>query len=178
MQLDCGPCALRSWQPGDEDALVRHANDRDVWLNLRDCFPHPYTHADAAAWVRLATSRTPETDFAITVDGQAVGGIGLIVRDDIERTSAEIGYWLGRAFWGRGLATAAVRGLTEHAFRRHALTRVYALVFAENAASIRVLEKAGYRCEGRLRRSAIKDGVVRDQVLYAITDLDVITAGR
>lgn len=172
MHLDCGPCALRSWQPGDEDALVRHGNDRHVWINLRDRFPHPYAQADAEAWIRLATGRTPETDFAIAVDGQVVGGIGLTLHDDIERCGAEIGYWLGRAFWGRGLATAAVRGLTDHAFRTHSLVRVYALAFADNAASIRVLEKAGYHYEGRLRRSAIKDGIVRDQVVYAVTDLD------
>jgi [ribosomal protein S5]-alanine N-acetyltransferase len=170
--LDCGPCVLRSWQGGDEDALVRHGNDRAVWLNLRDRFPHPYTRADADNWVRLATSRTPQTDFAITVDGQPVGGIGLILHDDIERCAAEIGYWLGREYWGRGLATAAVRGLTDHAFRSHPLTRVFALVFAANLPSVHVLEKAGYRCEGRLRRAAIKDGVVHDKILYAITDLD------
>ncbi len=172
MHLDCGPCVLRSWQPGDEGALVHHGNDRGVWLNLRDRFPHPYTLADAHGWIRIATSRTPETDFAIAVDGQAVGGIGLIVHDDIERCAAEVGYWLGRQFWGRGLATAALRAMTAHAFRSHALTRVYALAFAGNAASIRVLQKAGFRYEGLLRRSAIKDGVVRDQVLYAVTDLD------
>jgi RimJ/RimL family protein N-acetyltransferase len=96
-----------------------------------------------------------------------------VLHDDVERCAAEIGYWLGRAFWGPGLATAAVGGLTGHAFRTHALTRVYALPFADNAASIRVLEKAGYRCEGRLRRAAVKDGRVRDQAVYAITDEDL-----
>src|SRR5262249_55015448 len=85
----------------------------------------------------------------------------------------EIGYWLGRGLWGRGLATAAVRGLTAHAFRAYGLTRVYALPFADNAASLRVLEKAGYRCEGRLRRSAVKDGLVKDQVVYAVTAEDL-----
>jgi RimJ/RimL family protein N-acetyltransferase len=144
-----------------------------VWLNLRDRFPHPYTRPDAESWVRFAAGATPETNFAIAVDGQAVGGIGLVLHDDVERCSAEIGYWLGRAFWGRGLATAAVRGLTGHAFAAHTLTRVYALPFADNAASIRVLEKAGYQLEGRLRRAAVKDGRVRDQAVYAITDEDL-----
>ena len=173
LYLSSGPCVVRSWRPGDEDALARHANDRGVWLNLRDRFPHPYTRPDAESWVRFAAGGNPETNFAIAVDGQAVGGIGLVLHDDVERCSAEIGYWLGRAFWGRGLATAAVRGLTDHAFRTHALTRVFALPFADNAASIRVLEKAGYRFEGRLRRAAVKDGQVRDQVLYALTDEDL-----
>jgi RimJ/RimL family protein N-acetyltransferase len=173
LRLDCGPCVIRSWRPGDEDALARHANDRGVWLNLRDRFPHPYTRSDAEQWVRFASGRTPETAFAIAVEDQAVGGIGLELHDDVERCAAEIGYWLGRTFWGRGLATAAVRGLTAHAFEAHGLTRVYALPFADNAASARVLEKAGYRLEGRLRRSAVKDGRVRDQLLYAITDEDL-----
>jgi RimJ/RimL family protein N-acetyltransferase len=172
VHLDCGPCVVRSWRPGDEDALARHANDRGVWLNLRDRFPHPYTRTDAESWVRFAAGQKPEVNFAIAVDGQAVGGIGLVLHDDVERCSAEIGYWLGRAFWGRGLATAAVRGLTDYAFATHALTRVYALPFADNAASVRVLEKAGYQFEGRLRRASVKDGQVRDQLLYAITDED------
>jgi ribosomal-protein-alanine N-acetyltransferase len=173
LHLDCGRCVVRSWRPGDEDSLARHANDRGVWLNLRDRFPHPYTRPDAEQWVRFASGRTPETAFAIALDGQAVGGIGIELHDDIERCAAEIGYWLGRAFWGRGLATAAVRGLTDHAFRTHALTRVFAVPFADNAASIRVLEKAGYCCEGRLRRAAVKDGQVRDQAVYAVTDEDL-----
>ena len=173
LHLDCGLCVVRSWRPGDEDSLTRHANDRGVWLNLRDRFPHPYTRPDAEQWVRFAAGANPETNFAIAVDGEAVGGIGLMLHDDVERCSAEIGYWLGRTFWGRGLATAAVRALTAHAFATHGLTRVYALPFADNTASLRVLEKAGYRCEGRLRRSAIKDGRVRDQVVYALTDEDV-----
>jgi RimJ/RimL family protein N-acetyltransferase len=173
LHLDCGGCVVRSYRPGDEDALARHANDRGVWLNLRDRFPHPYTRQDAEHWVRFAAGATPETNFAIALDSQAVGGIGLVLHDDVERCSAEIGYWVGRAYRGRGIATAAVRGLTAHAFATHALTRVYALPFADNAASRRVLEKAGYRCEGRLRRSAVKDGRVRDQQVYAITDEDL-----
>jgi RimJ/RimL family protein N-acetyltransferase len=173
LHLDCGLCVVRSWRPGDEDSLTRHANDRGVWLNLRDRFPHPYTRPDAESWVRFAAAATPETNFAVAVNEQAVGGIGLVLHDDVERCAAEIGYWLGRAFWGRGLATAAVRGLTDHAFRARALTRVYALPFTDNTASIRVLEKVGYQLEGRLRRAAVKDGQVRDQALYAITDVDL-----
>jgi RimJ/RimL family protein N-acetyltransferase len=172
VHLDCGCCVVRSWRCGDEDSLARHADDPGVWLNLRDRFPHPYTRADAEHWVRFASGQTPETAFAIDLGGQAVGGIGVELHGDIERCSAEVGYWLGRAFWGRGLATAAVRGLTAHALGTYSLTRVYALPFADNPASLRVLEKAGFRLEGRLRRSAVKDGVVRDQLLYAVTDED------
>ena len=95
---------------GDEPALVRHADNRKIWLNVRDRFPHPYTPADAEAWVARAAAATPETQFAIEVEGEAVGGVGLFLQADVERYSAEIGYWLGEALWGRGLATAVVRG--------------------------------------------------------------------
>jgi RimJ/RimL family protein N-acetyltransferase len=173
MHLDCGPCVVRPWQVADVDSLARHANDRGVWLNLRDRFPHPYTRADAEHWIAFAAAQAPQTNFAITVADEAVGGLGLTLHEDVERCSAEVGYWLGRAYWGKGLATAALRGLTAYAFRAHSLNRVYALPFADNAASVRVLEKAGFRREGRLRRSALKDGVVKDQFVYAITDLDI-----
>ncbi len=170
MHLHCGPCTIRSWRYEDEKTLPRHANSREVWLNLRDRFPHPYTPADARAWIQHIVGLTPETNFAIDVDGEAVGGIGLQLHDDVERCSAEVGYWLGESYWGRGIATAALQSFTAYAFKEFRLTRVYALPFARNSSSARVLEKAGYVCEGVLRRSAIKDGVVLDQFMYAKTD--------
>jgi RimJ/RimL family protein N-acetyltransferase len=173
MRLDCGRCLLRPWSAGDEASLVRHANDRDVWRNLRDQFPHPYTPADAEGWIGFASSQARPTSLAIEVESQAVGGISLRLHDDVERVSAEIGYWLGRAFWNRGVMTAAVRAMTEYGFQQFALTRIYAVPFAANSASHRVLDKAGYAREGVLRRSAIKDGIVTDQVLFAITDRDL-----
>jgi ribosomal-protein-alanine N-acetyltransferase len=177
MELDCGSCVVRSWRPGDAESLVRNANDRGIWLALRDRFPQPYTREDAEAWIRFATSQHPETSFAIDVD-EAVGGIGVQLRTDVERCSAEIGYWLGREYWGRGIMTAALRKVTGFALQTFSLTRVYALPFSDNAASIRVLEKAGYSCEGRLRRSAIKDGTIKEQLLYAVTDEDFADGGR
>lgn len=165
MEIDCGVCTLRRWRTGDEGSLVRHANDVEVWRGLRDRFPHPYTLADAEEWVR-AGSRTG-IHFAFDTGGEAVGGITLMPGEDVERCSAEVGYWLGRAHWGRGIATAALVALTEHAFAEHPLTRVFAVPFATSAASMRVLEKAGYQREGVLRRSAIKEGRVVDQVMYA-----------
>jgi [ribosomal protein S5]-alanine N-acetyltransferase len=101
------------------------------------------------------------------VDGCAIGGIGFHLQPDVERVSAEIGYWLGEGFWGRGIATDSLQGVTAYAIEHHGLTRVFAIPFATNAASCRVLEKAGYVLEGRLRRSAIKDGVIVDQLQYA-----------
>ncbi len=161
-------CIIRSWRPGDEASLVRHANNRNVWRNLRDEFPHPYTPADAAEWIRKATGASPETAFAIAVDGAAVGGIGLRLGHDVYRRSAEIGYWLGEAYWGRGIATEAVHAMTDYGFARFDLARLWAGVFESNPASTRVLEKAGYELEARLRQSVTKDGQTMDELLYAI----------
>jgi RimJ/RimL family protein N-acetyltransferase len=155
-------------------SLTIHANSRDIWLNLRDQFPHPYTAEDAEAWVKFASSQAQPTSLAIEVDSEAVGGVSLKLHDDVERVSAEIGYWLGQRFWSRGIMSAAVRAVTEYGFEQFSLTRVYALPFVTNVASHRVLEKAGYAREGLLRRSAIKDGIVLDQVLFAITDHDLV----
>jgi RimJ/RimL family protein N-acetyltransferase len=167
MQLTLKSCAVRSWKASDAEPLAHYANNRKIWLNLRDAFPHPYTPHDARDFIRSILNRTPETTFAIAVEREPVGSIGFVLRHDVERVSAEIGYWLAEPFWGRGLATEALAAVTEHAVTTHKLTRVYALPFAWNTPSCRVLEKAGYTLEGRLRRSAIKNGVVTDQLQYA-----------
>jgi ribosomal-protein-alanine N-acetyltransferase len=111
---------------------------------------------------------SPTTNFAIEVDGQAIGSIGYVPGQDVERHSAEVGYWLGRAYWGRGIATAAVRALTVQLLDRPDFRRLHATVFAWNPASARVLEKAGYTLEGRLRDAVTKDGKTTDGLLYAI----------
>jgi RimJ/RimL family protein N-acetyltransferase len=160
-------CELRSWRSSDLESLVRYANNRNIWINLRDRFPHPYTSRDGREFLKYARAQRPEVAFAIAVHDEAVGGIGFQLQDDVERVSAEIGYWLGEPFWGRGIATEALIALTKHAIATYGLTRIYALPFAWNAASCRVLEKAGYTLEARLRRSAVKDGRVTDQVQYA-----------
>jgi len=159
---------LRPWCDGDVDALAGHANSRAVWLNLRDRFPHPYTRQDAGAWIaHCKAQHEPVLQFAIDLDGQAIGGIGLETFGDVHRNTAEIGYWLGEPFWGRGIATAALREATAYAFASLPFQRLQAMVFGWNLRSARVLEKAGYTLEGRLRKSIFKDGRVTDALLYA-----------
>ena len=177
MHLDLGRCGVRSFRDADATAIALHANNRKVWLQLRDRFPHPYTIDDAREFIRFARGDDPETAFAITVNDLPVGSIGVVLRDDVERCSAEIGYWLGESHWGRGIATRALAGFTRVAFTAYALERLYALPLASNRASCRVLEKAGYRLEGRMRRSAIKDGIVQDQLLYAILQREAAVGG-
>jgi [ribosomal protein S5]-alanine N-acetyltransferase len=169
MNIVLSRCALRHWRDGDQADLVRHANNPRVAMNLRDLFPHPYTPRDADDWIARHSRIVPGIHFAITVDDRIVGGIGLLPGADVNRIQAEIGYWLGEDFWGRGIATDAVRGLTRHAFATLELNRLFAMPFANNAASCRVLEKAGYRYEARMLGCAIKGGQILDQFLYAIT---------
>jgi [ribosomal protein S5]-alanine N-acetyltransferase len=168
LELVLTHAVIRSWHLRDIPSLVRHANNRRVWRNLRDRFPHPYTASDGDRWIRQATQMVPQTHFAIATGDQAVGGIGLDLQVDVFRRSAEIGIWLGEAHWGRGIATEAVRALTNFAFTNLDVCRVYAGVFEWNPASMRVLEKAGYSVEGRLRNSVTKDGQTIDRMLYAI----------
>lgn len=159
-------CTVRPWQKGDADGLVHHANDIEVARHLRDRFPHPYTKADAKAFLKHATATEDPTNLAIDVNGDAVGAVGYVPGHDIERFSAEIGYWLGQELWGRGIATEALALVTDHAFRHLNFLRLFALPFVENTGSVRVLEKAGYEREAVLRSSAVKFGEIRDQYLY------------
>ena len=167
MEIICERCVLRPLAPEDAPALAEQANDRDIWLNLRDRFPHPYALADAEAYIASCTGRSAQTSFGIVVDGVVRGNINLHVGSDIERINAELGYWLGRPFWGRGVITDAVEAMTRHAFDALKLHRVFAVPFARNVASVRVLEKNGFVHEGLMRRSAIKDGMILDQHLFA-----------
>jgi RimJ/RimL family protein N-acetyltransferase len=167
MLLDLGDIKVRSWRKDDLAALVRHANNPKIAANLRDQFPHPYTRRDAIDFLEYARTQEPESSFAIEYGGIAIGGVGFLLGRDIARISAEMGYWLSEEFWGRGITTRAVAGMSDWAFDNYQLARVFAMAFAHNAASIRVLEKAGFEREGLMRRSAIKNGVILDQILFA-----------
>ncbi len=167
MELHLSSCILRPWEPEDIPALVRNADNIRVWANLTDAFPHPYTIDDARAWIAKANNDAGGVHFAIVVKGEAAGGIGLILGQDVRKGTAEMGYWLGEKFWGKGIATDAVLGLRRHAFATLSLNRIFARVFESNAASQRVLEKAGFTLEGRLRKNVTKRGVVMDELIYA-----------
>ncbi len=167
MEIDCGNCKLRSWRLEDIGSLVKYANNRKIWLNLRDQFPHPYKRVDAQIWIQDALTVIPQTSFAIDIAGEAAGSIGFRLQTDVERFSAEVGYWLGEEFWGQGICTVALKAATQYAFETYDLNRLFALPFKGNVASMRVLEKAGYVRECQLRKSAFKNGRFVDQVLYA-----------
>lgn len=159
-------CTLRPWRLEDLDSLVRHADDERVAATVRDLFPSPYTREDGERWLSHATAAGRESSLAIDIDGRAVGGVGMIPGQDVHRISAEIGYWLGHAYWGRGVMTESVTAYAAHLLTDRAFLRLEAPVFATNPASARVLEKSGFTRESVQRRAAIKLGQVIDVWLY------------
>ena len=169
MQIDLSHCTLRPWDLRDAESLAKNANNRDVWLHLRDFFPHPYSVADAHNYLKYISEIHPATALAITVDGEACGNISASIQSDVHRLTAEIGYWLGKPYWGRGIMTEAVGAFTDYLFSTFGLSRVFAVPYANNPASARTLEKNGFVLEGLMRQSVIKDGKILDQFLYAKT---------
>lgn len=166
--LECGDAIrLRPPRVADAAPIAQHADNRKIWINLRDGLPHPYSIDDAKAWIEKTMHQAPRVSFVIDRFGEAVGGIGLVLGSDIERCSAEVGYWLGEDFWGRGIATAALVRITRYAFDELGLLRVFATPIVWNPASCRVLEKAGFEREGIMRNACIKAGTVADMALYA-----------
>ena len=162
-----GTLALRPWQEGDESALVEHGNNYQIWQNVRDRFPHPYTLQDARLWVQVADKDPSSLNLAITLNDEAIGATGVIFKDDVYHRSAEIGYWLGEAYWNRGVVSHAVKALTDYVLTNTDICRIYAGVFEYNIASARVQEKAGYEFEARLRKSVTKESRTVDELIYA-----------
>ena len=161
---------LRKWDILDAGALARYANNEKVARNLRDVFPYPYTLADAEAYIDscLAADENAALCYAIELDGQAAGSVGLFRGGDVYRKCAELGYWLAEEYWGRGVMTDAVRQLCAEGFAKWDIARIYAEPFADNLGSRRVLEKAGFTLEGTMRRGAYKNGAYRDWCMYGL----------
>lgn len=161
---------LRPWKREDAPALQQCADEYEIARNLRDVFPHPYTLADAETYINLclAGDCTRQLCCAIEVDGRLAGSIGLFCGTDVYRKSAELGYWLGKAFWGRGVMTEAVRQICREGFSRFDIARIYAEPFARNTGSRRVLEKNGFSLEGTLRQGVYKEDMLQDYCIYAL----------
>lgn len=157
---------LRPWRMGDLNLLVEYANNPHVTAFLRDAFPHPYTRGDGIAFIELAAREQPPQIFAIEYLGIACGSVGVFPLDDVYQGTAEIGYWLGEPFWGKGLTTEAVQAVVAYGFQTWDLRRIFARVFSENKASHRLLEKAGFTLECVHRQALIKTGKVMDEWVY------------
>ena len=158
---------IRDWQMEDAPSIAKYANNRKIWMNLRDALPHPYSLKDAQSFISQVIISNPITVFAIATQSEAIGSIGLMLGKDVNRFTAEIGYWLAEPFWGKGIMTQAVKSMTAYAIHDLRLHRIFAEPYSTNPASARVLEKAGFICEGILRSNAFKDGNVLDQLLYS-----------
>jgi RimJ/RimL family protein N-acetyltransferase len=168
--------SLRSWRLEDAAGLAEVANNRNVWLTLRDIFPHPYHLADAETYLGRTVGSEPELSFCLELDGRPAGGIGFHFAGDVHHLTVELGYWLAEPFWGRGIMSHAVRAMVGYGFDALPIERIEAYVFANNPASARVLEKCGFSFEGRLRRNVIKDGQVLDSLVYSILRDDAATS--
>jgi [ribosomal protein S5]-alanine N-acetyltransferase len=159
---------IRNWRAGDEESLAENADNKKIWDNLVDVFPHPYTIKDAEEWIKKG--QIPErikTDFAIEINGKAVGGIGGTFGEKDHRNTITFGYWLGEKYWGKGIMTKAIKLFSDYVFKNFEIERLQAYVYPWNPASARVLEKCGFVYEGTLRKNTIKDGKVVDEAVYS-----------
>ena len=160
---------IRPWQYGDRHELAALADNRKIWDNVRDYFPSPYTLRHAKEWIEAHSGKDPAESFAIVHKGRLAGAIGVFKKSDVYRCTAELGYWIGEPYWGKGVATEAVRRVTVMAFSRDSgLVRIYAEVFAKNTASQRVLEKNGFVLESRRRSAYIKNGRLGDDTVWVL----------
>ncbi|WP_207491418.1 GNAT family N-acetyltransferase [Aridibaculum aurantiacum] len=157
---------LRQWRKEDCNALAAIANNKKIWLNVRDRFPHPYTIKDALEWIDHTNQQQPLQNLAIIYKSQLAGSIGVTVRDDVYRKSIEIGYFIGEPFWGKGIATIAVAQMLQYIKQRFDVVRVYAEVFETNHASMKVLEKNGFKHEGIRKKAVIKNNVLMDDHVW------------
>jgi len=161
---------IREWRIEDKAALAQGLNNRNVLDNLRDGIPYPYTEQDAEDFIRamLAADKDSMFAFAITLDGEAIGSISVSRCGNIHYRTAELGYYLGEPYWGRGYTTEAVKLVCDYVFGHSDILRIFAEPFSFNVASCRVLEKAGFTCEGTLRSNAFKNGRSEDMKMYAL----------
>jgi len=164
---------IREWQLSDVVSLAENANNINIWNNVRDYFPHPYSEKDGKEFIKMVLLKPkPTVDFAIVADGKAIGGIGIVLQTDVERISAEIGYWLGEKYWNKGIVTEAVKQMLDYAFANFPLQKIFAPIFDFNISSQKVLEKAGFEREAILKQGAIKNGKIIDLHYYSYIKKD------
>ncbi|MFR9165209.1 MAG: GNAT family N-acetyltransferase [Dysgonomonas sp.] len=159
---------IRPWKLTDSRRLAENANNPRIWNNVRDYFPHPYTEKDAKVFIKQALKKNNTEDFAIAVNGEAVGGIGFVPGWDVERLNAEIGYWLGENYWGKGIMSAALKDVIDYVFSNTDFIRLFTSVYEYNKASMRVLEKVGFRKVGVMKRAAVKNNTIIDLHSYEL----------
>ena len=162
-------CELRQWKIEDAQSLAQLLNNKNILDNLRDGLPYPYTVNDALDYINAMQNADKNSTFAFAIvfDGKVVGSLGVFRQSNIHSKTAELGYYIGEPYWNKGIATAAVKNACDFIFENSDIIRIFAEPFARNVASCRVLEKAGFVCEGVLHANAVKNGIVEDMKMYA-----------
>lgn len=160
--------ALRNLSMADVERMATIANDPSISIHLRDKFPYPYTQTDAANFIQALENDNPCYSWAIIIDDQLTGVISLILQEDIYRHSAEIGFWLGKEYWSKGIMTEAVDLVCHYAFSELNLIRIYAAVFETNSASLQVLRKNKFVLEGIRTKAVLKNKVLLNDCLMAL----------
>lgn len=164
---------LRAWNIADVKSLAHFANNEAIASMVKDQFPHPYTEENAVFFLENIAIPAEGKIFAIEVDGQAIGGIGIHLQDDVYRKNAELGYWIGEEYWGRGIATKAIKQIVDYGFNQFDIVRIFAGVFATNIGSIKALEKVGFIKEATLKDTVFKRGKFLDEHIYAIRKTEI-----
>jgi ribosomal-protein-alanine N-acetyltransferase len=166
MELVDGKVRLRPLRYADRERLAELANNKKIWNNLRDMFPYPYTLVEADKFLDSVKQQEPQVTLAIEYDFQFAGVIGLVPQPDVYKKGAEIGYWIGSPFWGKGIASKALMLATNYAFGTLGFERLFAGVFEGNEASKRVLEKCGFQLEGISKKAVFKNNKLMDEYRY------------
>jgi len=157
---------LREWKRSDADALAAIANNKKIWDNVRDLLPFPYTKKDAKEWLELVKKQKTVTTFCIEVDGKLAGSIGVTLKDDVYKKTAEIGYFIAEEYWGKGAATEAIKQMVSFVQKEFDIVRIYAEVFEFNRASMKALEKNGFYLESIRKKAAFKNNMIVDDYVW------------
>ena len=159
---------LRKWRAEDLESLVKYANNYNIAKNLTNQFPYPYTAENGLNFINMAAGASPTRIFAIDINGEAVGGIGVHPQTDVECKNAEMGYWLGEPFWGKGIITKAILQMADYGFSTFDINRIFARPYGSNIGSQKALEKAGFKLEAKFDKVFFKFGVYEDGLVYAV----------
>lgn len=164
---------LRPFLTTDAPHLALHANNPKIAENLNDGFPSPYSLTDARDFIRRMREDQPAKVLAIVIDGEACGAIGIFIQQNVQRLTAELGYWISEMYWGKGYTTAAVKVMIKYAFDTFDVIRLYARPFPFNIASQKVLEHSGFKLEARLKNGLYKHNTIYDELIYSILKEEV-----
>lgn len=166
MKIKLSKAIIRNFKMSDKISIAKHANNRKIWLNVRNAFPHPYTVSNAEQWISSILDEKVKTKFAIVVDGEAIGGIGVETKEDVYAQSMEFGYWIGEEYWNKGIITEAIQAISDYVFEKFDVMRLEAHVYHWNIGSMKALEKAGFQKEAILQKRVFKDGKYVDEHIY------------